>query len=220
VAFTLCSLLIAWCVPGLRSNVLGFARQAHAVRQTLKIDIAGAVRSANIHHALVFIREPFNGRVAHRLWGLGMTRSQAAQLIASRDGCALLSAVRAAEVNRAPRRPLTAADLARTVEPFVESEQNVHTSDSRVLISSPASLDPACRAELQTDMRIGGAAFGPALPLEPIGKDGRIDGDVIYVADLGEKNAVLRTRFGDRVWYRLLVRQTENGQARAMVAPF
>ena len=90
VAATLACLAIAWLVPRLPFSVLGLAAQARDARQTLKVDIAGAVRDANAHHALVFLREPFTMRLSRRLWGIGMTRSDAAQLIARSDACSIL----------------------------------------------------------------------------------------------------------------------------------
>jgi hypothetical protein len=46
-------------------------------------------------------------------------------------------------------------------------------------------------------------SYGPALLRNEIGSDGRIAGPIVFVADIGEHNEVLRTRFGDRPWYRL-----------------
>jgi len=220
VAFMMSCLLVAWCVPGLPFNVWGFARQAHAARRTLKVDIAGTVRAANVHNALVFLREPFSFRLARRLWGLGITRSEAARLIASRDACSLLSAIRMAEGDGSPRRRLPPAALAQAADLFVPGEQAIRATDSRIQISSAASINPPCQSELQGDLRIGGAAFGPALPLEPIDRDGRIEGDVIYVADLGDRNTVLRSRFGTRTWYRLVVGVAEGGQIRATLIAY
>jgi hypothetical protein len=220
VAFTVSCLVVAWCAPGLSFNVWGLARHDRAVRQTLRVDIAGTVRAANVHHALVLLHEPFSSRLARRLWGLGLTRSEAAQLIASRDACSLLSAIRIAEVGGLMRRTITATGLAQAADPFVSSDQPVRTGDRGIHISSPASINPPCRAEMEADARLGSVAFGPALLLEPIDNNGRIDGDIIYVADLGERNAVLRSRFGDRVWYRLIVHDAEDGQLRATLTEY
>jgi hypothetical protein len=49
---------------------------------------------------------------------------------------------------------------------------------------------------------------------------GRINGDVVYVADLGDRNVVLRGRFKDRPWYRLAIRSMANGSLRAEVVPY
>jgi hypothetical protein len=62
--------------------------------------------------------------------------------------------------------------------------------------------------------------FGPALPLEPIDDSGRIDGDVVYAADLLERNEVLRRRFGDRGWYRLVVLLDAAGRQHPRLVPY
>ena len=49
---------------------------------------------------------------------------------------------------------------------------------------------------------------------------GHIDGDVIYVADLLERNELLRRRFGDRSWYRLAVTRDAAGRLGAKVMPY
>ncbi|MGH7621903.1 MAG: hypothetical protein ACREMU_06150 [Gemmatimonadaceae bacterium] len=56
--------------------------------------------------------------------------------------------------------------------------------------------------------------------LEPIDGRGHIDGDVIYAADLGERNAVLRQRFGDRGWYRIATVPSGAGPPTATVVPY
>jgi len=43
---------------------------------------------------------------------------------------------------------------------------------------------------------------------------------VIYVADLGAHNPVLRDRFGDRTWYRLAIEQSSDASLIARVDPY
>jgi hypothetical protein len=40
------------------------------------------------------------------------------------------------------------------------------------------------------------------LLLNRFDESGHIDGDVVYVINLGERNELLRSRFADRHWYR------------------
>jgi 4-amino-4-deoxy-L-arabinose transferase-like glycosyltransferase len=215
-------LAIAWLIPRLPFSVLGLAAQARSARQTLKVDIAGAVKEANAHHALVFLREPFTMRLARRLWGIGMTRSDAAQLIARSDACSILTALRRVEDDsvaldtRAARVRAAVIPLPRSREP----EQQGSSAGPQVRLASRASLTPECQAELDGDRKWGGAPFGPALPLEEIGADGRIGGDVVYAADLGARNEALRARFGDRRWYRLSLHPVGRGRLRATVSPY
>ena len=104
--------------------------------------------------------------------------------------------------------------------PFVASAAQVRVADPAVLISSPGSVTSECAKELDDDKRLPTLLFGPALPLEPIDADGRINGDVIYVADLGERNELLRARFGDRPWYRVALIQETPGSYRTELLPY
>ena len=219
-AVLVCSSVAAWCVPISPYSAGGLVRQVRGLRTSLKLDVAGAVRAAKVHHALVFLREPFADRLARRLWGLGMLRSDAAQLIASRDGCSLLSAVRAAEADSAASSSARIAAVLRDAAPFTPGPAALTTGDGTVRMTSSASLTPDCRAEIDADAQPGTAPFGPGLPLEPIDRAGRIDGDVIYVADLLERNEVLRRRFGDRAWYRLVAGRDAAGRPGAKVVAY
>jgi hypothetical protein len=220
LAFTLVCVLVSWLAPTLPYSVWGLAAQARGTRRSLKLDIAGAVRAADIHRAVVFLREPLGSRLLRRLWGAGVPRSDAARLLEASDTCSLLSALRAVEADSGIPRPMRPDAIARAAASFVPGEQALGTADLAVRVSSPTSLTPACRAELEADARLSGAPFGPALPLEPIGPDGRIDGDVIYAADLGERNEVLRARFGDRTWYRLTTARAADGSLAPVIVPY
>jgi 4-amino-4-deoxy-L-arabinose transferase-like glycosyltransferase len=222
VAAMLACLSIAWLLPRLPFSVLGLAAQARDARQTLKVDIAGAVRDANAHHALVFLREPFTMRLARRLWGIGMTRSDAAQLISRSDACSILRALRSVE-DDSVALDSRASRVREAVVPLASAAPAAQQGSSvgaQVRLASRSSLTPECQAELDGDKTFGGAPFGPALPLEEIGPDGRIGGDVVYAADLGARNEALRARFGDRRWYRLSLRPVGRGRLRATVSPY
>jgi hypothetical protein len=110
--------------------------------------------------------------------------------------------------------------VRRDAAPFTPGAAALTTGDGTVRMTSSASLTPDCRSEIDADAQPGTAPFGPALPLEPIDRAGRIDGDVIYVADLLERNEVLRRRFGDRAWYRLVVGRDAAGRPGAKVVPY
>ncbi len=93
--------------------------------------------------------------------------------------------------------------------------------DPAIQISSRASLTPACKAAIDSDFRYGAVTFGSALLLESIQADGRVGGDVVYVADLDEHNEVLRARFGNRTWYRATSGiDSSTGRRRAVVTPY
>ena len=220
LAGILVCLLVSWSNPALPFSVWGLAKQARNTRRALKADIAGTVRAAQLHNALVFLREPLGGRLLRRLWGIGVSRSDAAQLLARADACSLLSAINGAESDTSIPRALKPQAIFRSTAMFVSGEQSIEGGDPPVRLSSPASLTPPCRAELEADERLGGLPFGPALPLEPIGPSGRLEGDVIYAADLGEHNEALRKRFGDRTWYRLVLARAADGSPRLTITAY
>ena len=215
VAFMGACLLIAWCAPRVDFNVWGLARQARGARGTLKVDPGAVVHDAGIHHALIFMREPFTNRLTRRLWGLGFTRSETAQLVASRDACSLFLAVRAAERVSVASAPTTLGALVNASDSIMQRRRET-THDGQLA----DSIAIPCQMELVDDKRLGGAAFGPALPLEPIGDGGRIAGDIVYVTDLSDRNEVLKPRFADRAWYRFVVGRTASGEIRGVLRPY
>lgn len=208
--------VVAW-VPGISFNATGLARQARSARQNLKVDIAGAVAYSNAHHALIFLREPLGMRLKRRLWAIGVSRSDAAQLVAERDACSLLDALRAAEADSMAGTSRIAA--VRRNAAALPAER-LRLPDVTLHVASMASVTPECRAELEADQRIGSVPFGPALPLQTINRDGRLDGDIIFAADLGDRNEMLRARFADRAWYRLVSVPGRDGTTRIGLAPY
>ena len=214
----LASILVGWLAPTSAYGVWGLARSARDVRGSLKLDVEGAVRRAGVHHALVFLHEPFGARLARRLWGLGIMRSEAAQLLANRDACSLLTAIDRAELDTSVTSQSREATI-RSAAAMKENDAELRTAD-RTTHVRPGSVTPECRAELEADTRLSSTPFGPALPLEPISPTGRVDGDVIYLADLGKHNSVLIPRFGGRTWYRLAVAADSAKRLTPVLLPY
>src|SRR6185312_9186133 len=216
---TIACVAVAWCAAGADYGVWGLARQARGARLALKIDVGQAVQTANVHHALVVLHERFGAQLLRRLWGLGVTHASAARLLASRDACSLLDAIRAAESDSAAPLVKRMAPIVKTAI-FSPSSPPVQTLDPTVHISSTASITPECRAARDADTRYSEVPFGPGLVLEPIDRMGRIDGDVVYIGDLGDRTERLRKRFGDRTWYRIATIARAGAPPRAMVVPY
>jgi hypothetical protein len=214
-------LVIGWSVPSESSlNALTLAKHTRGVRNNMRVDADRVVREADVTRGLVFLREPFGTRLLRRMWGVGVPRNIAVRLLQSRDACSLLTALRLAESDpRGSSRARTEA-LAAGSAPFVDSPRRIPVRDPNVLISSSESVTPECEKELQDDARLPTVLFGPALPLEPIDDEGRINGDVIFVADLGDRNELLRARFGDRPWYRLYSAPIGDGNFRTELVPY
>lgn len=210
----------AWLMPMGPYGAIGMVRQVHATRPTFKVDLAAATRAAGAHHALVFVHESFSGRLLRRLWGVGFTRTGAAQAFAHGDACSVLSAVQQAEADTAQSLSDRAAFAAERIATYAPGAAPIRALDPAIHISSELSLTPDCRAALASDARYGSLPFGLGLLLEPIGPDGRLDGDVVYAADLDDRNDALRSRFGDRTWYRAWAEAAPDGSVHAVVARY
>lgn len=197
---------VAWLRAMPPFGVQGIANEFRESRTRLKLDPPREVRSAAIGDALIFVQEGAATRLLHRLWGLGVSRPNAARLLADADGCSLLEAVRAEE-RRDPADTLRRVErIRRSVQPFRQSDASPRVPDPNFRVSDSTSVTKACGAELAHDFRIHNTvAYGPMLLLNRFDGAGRIGGPVVYVLDLGERNEVLRTRFGDRRWYRFEV---------------
>ena len=207
-------------IPMTPYGALGMARQVRDVRNTFKVDIAAAIDANHVHHALVLMHEPMSGRLERRLWGVGMSRSDAARLFAQSDACSVLEALRSVESEPAIAPIVRSGNGDRALGPVCAKQCLNPALDPTIHISSDQSLTPACRAELSLDAQYGALPFGPALLLEPIDRNGRIDGDVVYATDLGERNTQLRARFGDRAWYHFSVQHLTDGSLRPIVTPY
>lgn len=215
----LACVVVSWTTPWVHYSVWGLATDTRNTRRTMKLDITGAVRRANVKHAVVFFHEPLGTRLLRRLWGLGMGRSESARLLDAADVCSLIAAIRSAEVAAVP--PSGKVNMVlQSAAAFVQGPRSAQAGSPRVRVSDREALTPLCRAEIDRDNRFSSVPFGQALPLEPIGPNGEIAGDVIYAADLGDHNEVLRARFGDRTWYRVATKPGTNGEVEAVIAPY
>jgi hypothetical protein len=74
-------------------------------------------------------------------------------------------------------------------------------------VDSSALSSPACREDARRDAE-GWTTYMPFFAANEIGADGRLGGDVVYALDLGAHNEAVRSRFGDRTWYRFGTRLT------------
>ena len=177
--------LFAWLVPtngaGVRLRARGYQREPARYR----VDPAAVARDAGLHNALVFVNEDSRSRTLHRLWSLGLGRGDAARLMDSAPTCAVRLAVDAEEA----RMPTSAEGrLQRLI-------------DVATRLDSTALASPGCEDDARRDAA-GWTTYMPFFAANEIGRDGRIGGDVIYALDLGQHDEVLRSRFGNRTWYR------------------
>jgi len=203
VAGVAASVLGAWLMPGASVGMIGGARAARPMRAAFKMDLDPVVESLDGRPALVFVSEFASSRLARRLWGLGISRSDASRLMHDKDHCALLDAV-LAERRRAatPAERLSRLEQVQRYTP--STLLTLESYDAAVRVSSDSAITPACRTDLMLDVtRSSSMAYGVTLLENEIGTDGRIAGPIVFVADIAEHNESLRQRFGDRPWYRL-----------------
>jgi uncharacterized membrane protein len=203
IAGVAASVVGSWAIPTTPVGAFGAAKAARPVRAAFKIDIEPAMSSIDGGKALVFVREPASGRLMRRMWGLGISRPDAARLVATKDNCALLDVV-LDEAQRSEPVNVRLSRLERTKSYAPPAGWRLLVSDFAFRTSDRKSITPRCREELSSDVFRGGwVSYGQALLRNTIGPDGRITGPIVLVADLAEHNEVLRARFGDRPWYRL-----------------
>jgi hypothetical protein len=178
--------LLTWLVVPSRASVAGRAR-AYKRETSLpaRVDPAGLASRHGLHRALVFVNEDSRNRALRQLWALGLRQGDALQLLASGPVCASRLAID--------------AEYARA---GATSEGRVQRLEHDIASFDPSAPLPApCTDDLRRDQD-GTATYRQFLAANSIDARGRVDGDVVYVLDLGPRNELLRARFGDRTWYR------------------
>jgi hypothetical protein len=74
-------------------------------------------------------------------------------------------------------------------------------ADQEFAIVPGSAPTPACLREFQSDSGET-LPYAAALARQTVGRDGRLGGDIVYVREMGPSDTLLRSRFGDRTWYR------------------
>lgn len=197
------SIGVSWLRTMPPFGVQGLAKEFRDSRSRLKVEPPREVESGAIEDALIFVQEGASVRLLHRLWGLGLSRPNAARLLAQADACSLLEAVRAEERRHQADTLGRLWRIEQSVRPFRRSSGTPRMPDANFRVSDSTSMTHACAAEVQHDLRVyNTVAYGPMLLLNRFDESGRIGGPVVYVIDLGERNEILRSRFRHRRWYR------------------
>lgn len=176
--------LVAWSFYGTQNSVPGRVMGYRGASLAGRVDPDSIAQHAGLHHALVFVSESFNARALRRLWALGIPRGEAIRMVTSVHPCSLREAI--------------AAEATQTAPPSVRLGRMVRDAPQ---YGDDAALPEDCVQALLADDD-GVATYAPFFPANTIGADGRVGGNVIYVLDHGAHDETLRTRFGDRTWYR------------------
>ncbi|CAN5824797.1 hypothetical protein BH11GEM2_BH11GEM2_27100 [soil metagenome] len=179
--------LFSWFAFGINMGVPARIRGYRKMAPLMRVDPDRLVTSAHLHHALVFINEGQAARNLHYLWGLGLSRGNAARLMVSASPCAIRLSLDA----EAARRPVSERGrLDRLVRPALALDRDT-------IKATP----PVCVEDVQMD-REGTASYAPFFPANTFDTDGHLDGNVVDALDYGNHDEALRARFGDRTWYR------------------
>jgi hypothetical protein len=207
----------AWAVPTGVSSVQLRAFYYRHQRAKLKVDVDREVAAAGLDHALVFVPESWHARLVARLRALGMRPLDATHTLQSVDACALQGALDAEDslpgTNTVQRlsRVLERARAAGHAElvPGMPSEE--------VIALVPGAMPTAAclrQAALDQQETMPYALF---LSRQEIDAQGRVGGPVVFVRDFGERNELLRARYGDRTWYRYRAASPDGGPPAAFV---
>jgi len=184
-------------VSSARARVALFVDQ----RTKLKTDVEAQVERAGLRNALVFVNEGWRGRLLARLRVLGVSQFRADAIAGSVDACGLETALDAedslpaTDTERAERvvRQAQAVGEARPVEGL--------PADRAIALVPGSTPTPACLGEFERDTA-GTMPYALFLARQRVGRDGRVGGEVVFARDLGNRNELLRDRFGGRAWYR------------------
>ena len=204
---------VAWLRSMPPFGVQGLAREFKETRTRLKVD-----PPPPLENALVFVQEGASSRMQHRLWGLGVSRRDAARIMKTADGCSLLDAIMEEE-----RRPIAdsagrVARIERAVKPFVPTPRTLSFPDRNFRVSDPSTAKQPCVDEVAHDNRVKNTvAYGAMLVLNRFDDAGHVGGPAVFVMDLRDRNEVLRRRFGDRVWYRYEIPRNRPDSAPVLV---
>jgi hypothetical protein len=198
-------LAVAWLSPSSSSQAFGVWSLSERARQhdSVATLITAAAVERRLDNAVVFVPDGWHARLAARLRKLG-ARPFAAQLIVGHyDACTLQQLLDSAEQTpslaaRQTQFVFSALDQLPSARPVV----GLSALDQLALTPGRALTAP-CRQELATAR--SSVDFSRLLAVESLDSLGRLGGKVVYARDFGDRNALLRDRFGGRDWYRAAI---------------
>lgn len=167
---------------------------------TMRLDPEAGARAAGVHRGLLLVRETWGAQLVARMWGLGVSRTEAEQIYRTTDSCALDTAIDQVEQsgggvdalrNRlAPFR----ADSARLVTPQLSPDTTLRGVPG-------AQWGGRCTRRVIED-RAGSTLYAPLLLAEG-------DGNV-WVRDLHGRATLLPDSLQAREWW-LVTKATAPG---------
>jgi hypothetical protein len=194
-------LIAAWVTPSREDHLMGVQRLAESYTMpSTSRAISDAVESAGIHNALVFLDEGWHSRLASRLRALGVRPLAAEQLVAHEDACRLQHALDAADALEPSRAGERSARVLSALEGEPASRLAQQPPNEQLALVPGRRLTPDCAAEAAR-VQSRGVSVAEMLPYVDLDASGRLAGDVLYARDFGARNALLRPRYGGRMWY-------------------
>jgi hypothetical protein len=171
-------------------------------RTKLKTDVEAQIRQAGLHHALVFVNESWRGRLLARLRVLGVQQFEADRLVSSLDACALQTALDAEDSLPASDGASRRDRVLARARSFGKAQLVAGLAADQTIALVPGSVPtPACLREVERDAA-GSMPYALFLADQRIDANGQVGGDIVFARDFGTRDELLRSRFGDRVWYR------------------
>jgi hypothetical protein len=146
-------------------------------------DAGRAVRAAGIDSALVLVRESWEAQLVVRMWGLGVTNSEAERLYRAVDACALDNALASLEAMPAAGRPGTVQVLEPLLRDSLRVVKQELASGAFAHILPRAPYTPRCLERLRQ-------TAGGVMPLAHLIATDPAPG-VIWARDLHERDSLL-----------------------------
>jgi len=176
-------------------------RQYTSGLTSMRLDYVAPATTAGVEGALILVRESWGAQLIARLWGLGISRSDAEGLYRSVDACLLDRTIDALEISgrrgadaMAQLRPMT-RDSLRVVESTL-------SPDGTERMLPGATYSDLCQRRLLEDR--GGYTFFAPLLAHDVGTN-------IYARDLHARDTLLLLRYAERSVYLLRTASPEVG---------
>lgn len=207
--YRVASFAVAASVPLVLFNVVQIrAVQYRNSMQTMRFDADKTVRHAGVRNAVILVRESWGAEVVIRMWAVGIGRGQAEQFYRRIDTCTLDLALLDLE-RRGVRGPAAGDALVPLLADSSRVQPSTLSPDFTQQMLPGAVYPTRCLERLARD-REGTTLMAPFLLA-------RAEGNV-FVRDLHERNARLRTLVGSRPVYLIRPRGPGTGEALVLQA--
>jgi hypothetical protein len=204
-------LLTAWLSPPSTTQPFGIWTLSETTQQRDSVAnlITTAVRQRHLENAVVFVPDGWHARLAARLRKLGARPFMAQLIVRNVDACNLQRLL-----DRVETTPSLAGRQTDYVFAMLDRERPARAvpglrAHEQLALAKGRPLPPECRQEFER-LRSNGVDLARLLPDEELDSLGRLGGKVVYARDFGERNALLRDRFGDRDWYAARVERRDD----------